>query len=128
MTAAPTRDLPRYSRPAWAAARMEPERRFGIIPATAAPADGDQAPILEQKMIRHIRNEPAAFSPDLIRILSIALDEAWESANTEQLSISLEHHEIAVRDLLARHIIDMAKKGERDCARLVENALYRLKL
>ena len=79
-------------------------------------------------MIRHIRNEPAAFSPDLIRILISALEEAWESASTEQLSIPLEDHEIAVRDLLARHIIDMAKKGERDPVRLVENALYRLKL
>src|SRR5262245_8022551 len=97
-------------------------------PGAGRPSRWRTGPILEQKMIRHIRNEPGAFSPDLIRILSIALDEAWQSANAEQLSISLEHHEIAVRDLLARHIIDMAKKGERDRARLVENALYRLKL
>jgi hypothetical protein len=108
---------------------VEPGRPFGIYSGlpTAAP-DGERRSNNEHEMIRHIRNEPAAFSPDLIRILIGALDEAWESANAEQLSIPLEDHEIAVRDLLARHIIDMAKKGERDRARLVENALYRLKL
>jgi len=78
-------------------------------------------------MIRHIRNEPAVFSPDTIRLLSGALDEAWESANVDQV-FPIEDHEIAVRDLLARHIIDLAKKGERDRARLVESALYRLRL
>jgi len=79
-------------------------------------------------MIRHIRDEPAAFSPDVIRILSGALDAAWLSACAARSGFAIEGHATAVRDLLARHIVDLAKKGERDRDRLVESALYRLRL
>jgi len=83
---------------------------------------------MNRAMIRHIRDEPAAFSPDVIRILSCALDAAWLSARADRSGFAIEGHETAVRELLARHIVDLAKKGERDRDRLVESALYRLRL
>ena len=102
---------------------LEPGRRFGII--TGPPARG-RRPVAA--MIRHIKDVPAAFGPDLIRLLSRALDEAWRSASAGPAGFKLRGHESAVRDVLARHIVDMAKKGVREHARLVENALIRLRL
>ena len=79
-------------------------------------------------MIRSIKDEPAAFTPDIIRVLGSAFDDAWLSALANQSGFRIEGYERAVREVLARHILDMAKKGERDPQRLAESALYRLKL
>jgi hypothetical protein len=79
-------------------------------------------------MIRYLAEHPAAFDPDAIRILSEALDDAWRMVQADEDQFKINGHAAAARDALAKHIVDMAKKGERDRQRLIEGALCRLKL
>jgi len=66
-----------------------------------------------------------AFSPETISILDRALDGAWQSLeNKSQLNGNLE----SARTVLAKHIVDMAKNGERDHQRLIDPALARFRL
>jgi hypothetical protein len=66
-----------------------------------------------------------AFHPDIICILSDALDDAWRHL---QGGAHLNGDGDAARAVLAKHIIAMAQQGELDRQRLVEGALARLKL
>jgi hypothetical protein len=79
-------------------------------------------------MLKYIKQVPASFSPDTIRIMSEALDEAWRAFQANKRKLSLTAEETAARDLLASHIIAMAKKGELDRQRLIDGALARLSL
>jgi hypothetical protein len=79
-------------------------------------------------VFRYLVSHPEAFDPDTISILGAALDGAWERACANQIAFRLDGSGEAARDLLAKHIVDMAKQGERDHQRLIEGALDRLKL
>jgi hypothetical protein len=70
---------------------------------------------------RHARD--AAFDPDAVRILTAAFDDAWQSLQTSGASYASDDHAKSAREILAKHIIEMAKLGERDQSRLREGAL-----
>jgi len=75
--------------------------------------------------MHRLDEQTGAFDPETISILGSALDGAWRSLeNKSQMNGDAE----AARTVLAKHIIDMAKKGERDRQRLIEGALARLRL
>ena len=58
-----------------------------------------------------LNEQTGAFGPETISILDRALDGAWQSLeNKSQLNDNLE----SARTVLAKHIVDMAKNGERD--------------
>jgi hypothetical protein len=66
-----------------------------------------------------------AFSPEIILIMGDALDNAWVRLRAgAPLSGSAD----AARTVLAKHIIDITKQGERDPQRLTQGALARLTL
>ena len=67
----------------------------------------------------------AAFNPETIRILSDALDDAWRRL---EAGARLNGSADAARAALAKYIITMANRGERDRQRLTEGALQRLRL
>jgi hypothetical protein len=64
------------------------------------------------------------FDPETVHILGEALDEAWGRAAAGQMNGNADY----ARTLVARHIVAMAKQGERDRQRLIEGALARLGL
>jgi hypothetical protein len=66
-----------------------------------------------------------AFNPEIIRIMGGALDNAWLRLRA---GASLNGSADAARTVLAKHIIDMTKQGERDPQRLTQGALARLTL
>jgi hypothetical protein len=80
-------------------------------------------------MLRYLKNHPATFDPDTVHLLCDALDDAWRivEANLSTFKVDGEAAE-GVRIALAKHIVDMAKKGERDRFRLTEGALTQLML
>jgi hypothetical protein len=78
-------------------------------------------------MLRYLK-DPAAFDPETISILSGALDDAWQAVEADKTAFRMDGHPEAARNALAKHIVDMAKQGERDRQRLMEGALARLKL
>jgi hypothetical protein len=77
-------------------------------------------------MIRYLIEYPEYFDPETIDIMIPALDEALErfQAGGAQFDGQAE----AARNALAKHIVDLAREGERDRQFLIEGALLRLKL
>ncbi len=63
------------------------------------------------------------FSPDDVRILVAAFDGAWRSLLASGVTFESDRESEAVRDGLAKHIIEQARYGERDQRRLRDGAL-----
>jgi hypothetical protein len=63
------------------------------------------------------------FSPDDVRILVAAFDSAWRSLLASGITFESDRESEAVRDTLAKHIIEQAHYGERDQRRLRGGAL-----
>jgi len=71
-------------------------------------------------------NGPAhhnAFDTETTRLLCAAFDAAWETVLASGTPLEDARQTAAVRELLAKHIIEMVGHGERDPRQLVENAL-----
>jgi hypothetical protein len=79
-------------------------------------------------MLRYLKDHPAAFDPDTIRVLSDALDDAWRQVEADKHNYKVDGHAEAARNALAKSIVDMAKRGERDPQRLILGSLARLRL
>jgi len=71
-------------------------------------------------------NTAGRFDPEAVRVLTTALDEAWQSLLTADADFRSRGHAEAMRELLALRIIEMATLGERDPHRLREDALLHL--
>ena len=64
--------------------------------------------------------EQHKLEPDATPILTAAFDQVWAKIKASGKPIA---NETATRTILAKRIIERAKEGERDVARLVEDAL-----
>jgi hypothetical protein len=64
-----------------------------------------------------------AFQPEDVRILTAAFDKAWEAVQASGAKFETEHNAVAARTIIAKHIIEAAKQGERDQGRLRDGAL-----
>ena len=67
----------------------------------------------------------AWFEPDEVQILVAAFDKAWETVQASGMVYAQANAE-AVRAILAKHIIEAARQGERDHTRLRDGALLAL--
>jgi hypothetical protein len=63
------------------------------------------------------------FDRDAVRILGQAFDEAWNTLVESGAQFADAAEQNAARDTIAKHIIQMARLGERDPKRLAESAL-----
>jgi hypothetical protein len=68
----------------------------------------------------------AAFDSDTTRLLAGAFETAWAALKASGDTLADEPNASRARDLLARRIIELGRRGERDQARLVEDALGHL--
>ena len=68
----------------------------------------------------------AAFEPHTIALLASAFETAWETVKKSGSPLAADDHAASTRELLAKRIIEMGKKGERDPQRLVDDALAHL--
>ena len=64
-----------------------------------------------------------SFDPEAVENLSAAFDDAWEKFKQSGFSLARPAYERAAREVLAKCIIEMAQRGERDRAHLCEYAL-----
>jgi (2Fe-2S) ferredoxin len=76
-------------------------------------------------MRNFLAEHSGAFDPDEVHILIAAFDKAWETIQASGVVYAQAKAE-AVRAILAKHIIEAAKQGERDYARLRDGALLAL--
>jgi hypothetical protein len=67
--------------------------------------------------------EGQGFGPEDIRILTNAFEAAWDVIRTSGNPLGDDSHAASTRDLLAQRIIEIGQKGERDNARLVQDAV-----
>ncbi len=74
-------------------------------------------------MFPYLEANPAAFAPDELRILTNAFDKAWESIRASGAKFDTESHAETARAVIAKHIIEAAKQGEREQARLRDGAI-----
>jgi hypothetical protein len=65
----------------------------------------------------------AAFTPETIQILATALDEAWERLRQSGSRLVRPAYSRAMREVVAKRIIEMAQRGVQDTETLVEDAV-----
>jgi len=68
----------------------------------------------------------AAFDSEDTELLGAAFEAAWEKLTTAGSALAEDSQAALTRELLAKRIIELAKRGERDPDRLVESALDHL--
>ena len=64
-----------------------------------------------------------AFDPETINILSTAFESAWHRIETSNSPAARPAYAFAMREVVARHIIDMAQSGQREPIKLSESAV-----
>jgi hypothetical protein len=68
----------------------------------------------------------AAFDSETTQLLGAAFEDAWEDVKSSGSALAEGAEAALTRELLAKRIIELAKRGERNPDRLVENALDHL--
>ncbi len=63
------------------------------------------------------------FDPEATKVLTAAFDTAWQMLKTSGNVLAADYRSVSTRELLAKRIIEMARQGERDPIRLVDDAL-----
>ena len=64
-----------------------------------------------------------AFTPETIEILAAALDETWERLRQSGSRLARAAYSRAMREVVAKRIIEMAQRGVEDRQALVTDAL-----
>lgn len=64
-----------------------------------------------------------SFDPETVDILSAAFEDAWEQIKQSGSSLARPAYERGAREILAKYIIDIAQRGERDRKLLSESAV-----
>jgi hypothetical protein len=64
-----------------------------------------------------------SFDPEAVEILSAAFDDAWARIKQSGSSLARPAYERGAKEVLAKCIIDMAQRGERDRRLLAESAI-----
>jgi hypothetical protein len=65
----------------------------------------------------------ASFDPEAVEVLSAAFDDAWEKLKQSGSTLTRPAYERGAREVLAKYIIEMAQRGERDQHQLSDAAV-----
>jgi hypothetical protein len=65
----------------------------------------------------------SSFDPETITLLASAFETAWDTVKKSGSPLAADDQAASTRELLARHIIEMGKNGERDLQQLVNDAI-----
>ena len=64
-----------------------------------------------------------AFTPETIQVLAAALDEAWERLRQSGSRLARPAYSRAMREVVAKRIIETAQRGIQDREALVEDVM-----
>ena len=87
-----------------------------------APAPTGQAAATSNMSIIPIGTN-SSFDPEAIKMLAAAFDDAWEAVQRSGSTLSRPPYAGAIREVLAKRIIELAQSGQTDTRRLSEDAL-----
>jgi hypothetical protein len=65
----------------------------------------------------------SAFDPDLIEILVSAYEDAWQKVEKSGTTFASPRDRRAAQEIVAKRIIEMAQRGEREPTQLAEDAV-----
>ena len=65
----------------------------------------------------------SSFDPEAVEVLSDAFEDAWARLKQSGSTFTRPAYELGAREVLAKCIIDMAQRGERDRRQLTEAAV-----
>lgn len=65
----------------------------------------------------------SAFDPELIETLVSAYEDAWRRVEKSGSALASPRYRRAAQEIVAERIIKMARRGEREPARLTEDAV-----
>jgi hypothetical protein len=68
----------------------------------------------------------STFGPETTALLASAFDTAWDTIKKSGSPLAADDKAASTREVLAKRIIEMGQRGERDRQRLVDDALYHL--
>jgi hypothetical protein len=72
--------------------------------------------------ILQIRRSAIAFDPEAIKIIAVAFDSAWDNIRRSGSALAKPAYANAMREVVAKNIIDAFGRGEIDQSRLAEGA------
>ena len=108
------------------------------VDAVGIPADGralSYSPSIERNApalvlkgnamakIREFIHAEAVFDPEAIQVLASALDDAWDRIQKSGSRFARPAYARAVREVLAKRIIEAAQRGEKDKLKLAADAV-----
>jgi hypothetical protein len=64
-----------------------------------------------------------SFDPEAVEILSAAFNDAWEQIKQSHSTLARPAFERGAREVLAKHIIELAQRGERNRHELTASAV-----
>jgi hypothetical protein len=67
-----------------------------------------------------------AFNSEVTRLLGSAFEDAWQKLTASEAALADKRRAASIRELLAKRIIELGRRGERNHDRLVEHALAQL--
>ncbi|MGB6540069.1 MAG: hypothetical protein WBF03_04235 [Xanthobacteraceae bacterium] len=65
----------------------------------------------------------AGFDPETIDMLSRAFEDAWRRIEASNYPLARPGYATATREVIAKHIIDLAQSGEREPTKLSDSAI-----
>jgi hypothetical protein len=65
----------------------------------------------------------SSFDPETVEVLSGALDDAWLTIKRSDSTLARPAYELGAREILAKCIIELAQRGERDRRNLSDSAV-----
>jgi hypothetical protein len=68
----------------------------------------------------------AAFDAEATQLLGLAFEAAWQAVKSSGNGLADEAQAASIRECLARRVIELGRRGERNHDRLVEDALLHL--
>ena len=73
--------------------------------------------------ILNFKRLETAFDPEAIRVLASALEEAWDRVQQSGSQFARAAYSTAMREVVAKRIMEMAQHGVKDQQTLVDDAL-----
>ena len=90
-----------------------------FLPSTVVPL----AFVIKGDMMVEIRESITVFDPEAIQVLASALDDAWDRIQKSGSRFARPAYARAVREVVAKRIIEAAQRGEKDKVKLAVDAV-----
>jgi hypothetical protein len=74
-------------------------------------------------ILEFVRSESAVFYPETVQVLASALDDAWARIEKAGSRYARPGYSRAMREVVAKRIIEMAQRGVRDQEQLAADAV-----